>query len=127
MWMNGHVNPPAPPSVYPCKRCGVPVPAGIPACPQCGIHWPNVATGWLVINRTSKFTGFLNSVKVSVNGQPAGTVANGGSITLELPAGQHFVEVRGGLLSNSATVFIGPGQTTAFQMFFSEWGILGGG
>src|SRR4051794_9196349 len=119
--MNGPAYPPVPPSALPCKRCGAPVPHGIPQCPQCGVYWPNVPTGWLVINRETKFTGFLNSVKVTVNGQPTGVVSNGGNLTLELPAGQHFVEVRGGLLSNSASVFIAPGQTARYQMYFSEW------
>lgn len=56
-----------------------------------------------------------------------GEVRNGGSITLDLPAGQRRVEVSGGGLSNSAIISIADGQTTRYEMYFSVWGILGGG
>jgi hypothetical protein len=72
-------------------------------------------------------TGSMYAVQVFVDGELMGEVKNGGTITLELPAGKHKVEISGGMLSNSATIRISDGKTTRYQMYFSEWGFLGGG
>lgn len=72
-------------------------------------------------------TAAMYAVQVVVDGQLMGEVKNGGTITLDLPAGQHRVEVSGGGLSKAATVQIADGQTCRYQIYFSAWGILGGG
>ena len=114
-------------ALVPCKECGGQVADSAPTCPKCGVARPGAAIGKLVIIRSSAVTGGIYAVRVTVDGKLVGEVGNGGSITLELPAGQRRVEVKGGGLSNSAIIPIADGQTTRFQMYFSVWGILGGG
>lgn len=114
-------------ALVPCNECGGQVAASASTCPKCGVTRPGAATGKLVIMRSSAITGGMYAVHVVVDGQLMDEVKNGGTITLELPAGQHKVEVSGGGLSNSATVRIADGQATRYKMYFSAWGVLGGG
>lgn len=69
----------------------------------------------------------MYAVRVVVDGQLMGEVKNGGTLTLELPAGQRTVHVSGGGMSRDAIIGIADGQTTRYQMYFSTWGVLGGG
>jgi ribosomal protein L40E len=110
-----------------CKECGAKVAAAAPTCPKCGVSRPGAATGKLVIMRSSAMTAAMYAVQVVVDGQLMGEVKNGGTITLDLPAGQRKVEVRGGGMSRAASIRIVDGQTTRYQMYFSAWGFLGGG
>lgn len=110
-----------------CKECGVQVAQSAPSCPKCGSSRPGIKVGKLNIVRESKVTGIMYAVQVTVDGQPMGKIWNGGALTLELPAGHRQIDVRGGGLSRSTTVQIGEGQTSQYQMYFSEWGFLGGG
>jgi hypothetical protein len=77
--------------------------------------------------RSSAMTGGIYAVQIVVNGQLMGEVKNGGTIMLDLPVGLNKVQVSGGGLSNSSTVRIVDGQATRYQVYFSAWGILGGG
>lgn len=72
-------------------------------------------------------TGAMYAVQIMVDNQLMGEVNNGCTVTLELPAGHHEVEVSGGGLTRRATIRIVDEQTTYCQMYFSAWGILGGG
>lgn len=85
------------------------------------------STGTLVIMRASAMTAAMYAVEVILAGKVVGKVKNGGTLTVQLPAGQHQVQVRGGGLKNAATVRISGGKTTQYEMSFSMWGALGGG
>jgi RNA polymerase subunit RPABC4/transcription elongation factor Spt4 len=110
-----------------CKECGAQVAASAPTCPKCGGSRPGTTTGKLVIIRSSVMTGAMYAVQVVVDGQLMGKVKNGGTLTVELPAGQRTVKVSGGGMSRDATISIADGKTTRYQMYFSNWGFLGGG
>lgn len=88
---------------------------------------PALAFGKLEIIRSSAMTGAMYAVKVEVDGKTVGEIGNGGTLLLELPAGERNVRVRGGGMSRTATVNITTGQTTCYQTYFSELGLLGGG
>ena len=105
-------------ALTPCKECGAQVAASAPTCPKCGVSRPGAAMGKLVIVRTSAMTGAMSAVRVVVDGQLMGEVKNGGTLTLELPAGQHAVQVNGGAMSRDATIGIADGKTTRYQMYF---------
>ena len=77
--------------------------------------------------RSSAMTGAMYAVQVIVDGQLMGEVKNGDTLTLELPAGQRTVRVGGGGMSRDATIGIADGIATRYQMYFSNWGFLGGG
>jgi hypothetical protein len=94
---------------------------------MCGVSRPGGATGKLVIIRSSAMTGAMYAVQVVVDGQLMGEVKNGGTLTLELPAGHRTVQITGGGMSREASIAIADGETTRYQMYFSNWGFLGGG
>jgi hypothetical protein len=83
--------------------------------------------GQLVIVRSPAITGGKYAVQITIDGQPVGEVKNGGTVSFEMLAGAHKLDVRGGGLSNSAVVQIRDGQSTRYQMSFSAFGALGGG
>lgn len=111
-----------------CKECGAQVAESAPTCPKCGVTKPSGASGKLVIMRPSALTGAMHPIHVFVDGQVVGEVANGGTVTIELPVGQRQVEVRGhGGMSRSVAIDIRQGATVSYQLYFSSLGILGGG
>ncbi|MGZ5459943.1 MAG: hypothetical protein ACXW5U_10800 [Thermoanaerobaculia bacterium] len=69
----------------------------------------------------------MYAIQMTIDGQPAGEIKKGDSVTFDLLAGDHQVDVRGGGLSNSAAFQILDGQATRYEMYFSPFGILGGG
>ena len=109
-----------------CKECGTEVASSARNCPECGIAYPGGA-GQLTIVRSSAMTGAMYSVEITIDGQPVGEVKNGSTVTFDLLAGEHQLDVQGGGLSNSAVVRILDGQATKYQMSFSSLGVLGGG
>jgi hypothetical protein len=115
------------PGLVPCKVCGSQVAKAAPTCPKCGVSRPGAATGKLVLMRSSAVTGGIHPVEVRVDGELRGELRNGGQMTLELEAGPREVEVRGGGLSRSVAITITDGETQRYQLYFSAWGILGGG
>lgn len=97
------------------------------------------STGTLVITRLPKSTGLFHSVSVAIDGQYYGSVGGGfpiglldfatskkRSLTVNIPAGHHTVEVAGGLLKNSLSVNVQPGEKH-LTTFFSNLGVFGGG
>ena len=72
-------------------------------------------------------TGSMYAVQVAVDGDLVGEVDNGETFIAELTAGQHTVQVSGGGMSRDASITIGDGEETRYQMYFSNWGFLGGG
>lgn len=72
-------------------------------------------------------TAAMYAVQVVVDGLVMGEVKNGGTLTLELPASRRQVQVSGGMMTRNATIDIADGKTTRYQMYFSNWGFLGGG
>ena len=114
------------PNLTDCPDCGKSVSRQAKQCPHCGRPL-GTPVGKLVIVRLSAMTGSMYAVRVTVGGELFGEVKNGGQVTVELPDGKHKVKVAGGGLSNSAVVNIVGAKTTRFQMYFSEWGIFGGG
>ncbi|MBS0207577.1 MAG: DUF4339 domain-containing protein [Planctomycetes bacterium] len=98
------------------------------------------AHGTITIFREPSSTGFMYGLGVSVDGTAKGRVGGGllsglmdvamsrrHSITFELPAGEHVVDIAGGGLKRSSTILVEPGTTARFQAFFSNRGALGGG
>ena len=69
----------------------------------------------------------MHAVRVTVDGEFRGEVKNGGTLALDLPAGDRVVQVSGGGLSREVTVPVPDGKTVRFEMYFSAWGALGGG
>jgi len=69
----------------------------------------------------------MHVVRVSVDGEFMGEMKGGGTLTLDVAAGARVVEVSGGGLSRTVTVNIDDGKTVRFEMYFSNWGALGGG
>jgi len=110
-----------------CKVCGTQVAASALTCPNCGVSHPGAGIGKLAIIRTSAITGEMYAVQVFVDGELMGEVNDGTTLTLELPAGRHTAKVVGGGMSRQATIGIADGKTTRYQMYFSNWGFLGGG
>lgn len=115
------------PGLVPCKVCGSQVAKAAPACPKCGVSRPGAATGELVLMRSSAVTGGMHPVEVRVDGELLGELRNGGQMTLELETGPRAVEVSGGGMSRKVTVDVRDGETQRYQLYFSAWGILGGG
>jgi hypothetical protein len=137
--------------VCPCPHCGGGVPQeGVKVCMHCRreLHWQaghcgatiaearrladkaaasRAASGDVAIIRTSAMTGNGYNVQVFVDGQLAANIGNGKSVRLSLPAGRRVIEARGGGLSRKVTVDVLGGKTVSFRMYFSNWGILGGG
>ncbi len=114
------------PNLIDCPDCGKSVSRQAKQCPHCGRPL-GPPVGKLVVVRSSAMTGSMYAVRVTVGGELFGEVKNGGQLDIDLPAGRHEVKVRGGGLSNSAIIQIVDGKTTRYQMYFSEWGIFGGG
>ena len=83
--------------------------------------------GELDIFRTSAMTGAMYQVQLFVDGRLAGQINNGKSLRMKLPEGRRTIEARGGGLSRSVTVDVRVGATVRFKMYFSAFGILGGG
>ena len=70
----------------------------------------------------------MHSVQVIVDGKQVGEMKGEGySITLDLAPGKRVVEVGGGGLSRRIEVTIVEGEVLRYQMYFSVWGVLGGG
>jgi hypothetical protein len=86
-----------------------------------------IASGKLTLVRHGKATGFMFDVKVFVDDHPMVEIENGGRVTLDLPVGQRRVDVSAGGMTRSAIIDIRQGETVRYQVYFSEWGILGGG
>lgn len=97
------------------------------------------SSGTVVITRLPKSTGLLHSVRVMIDGQYHGSVGGGfptglldfvastkRSLSVDLPIGEHSVEVSGGFLTKTMTVNVSPGEKH-LTMFFSNLGALGGG
>ena len=114
-------------ALIPCKECGTEVADSALTCPKCGVNGPGTAAGRLAIIRSSKMNGAMYAVQVAVDGELVGEVNNGDTLFVELPAGQHTVQVSGGFMSRDASITIGDGEETRYQMYFSNWGFLGGG
>lgn len=115
------------PGLVSCKECGALVARSALACPQCGVAKPGMQMGKLIVHRLSGMTGAMYAVQIMVDNQLMGEIANGRTVTLELPVGQRAIEVSGGGMSRRATVTIADGQTTRCRLYFSAWGVLGGG
>ncbi len=79
------------------------------------------------ISRIATTTGCMYEVTVSINGQKAGAVSGDQSLILQLQPGAYVMKVAGGGLSNSLTLTVERNQPLEFEMYFSNWGILGGG
>jgi hypothetical protein len=109
-----------------CKECGAEVAGSAKTCPKCGVSYPGGA-GQFILWRKTALTGEMYAIQITIDGQPAGEIKKGGSVTFDLLAGDHQVDVRGGGLSNSAVFQIIDGQATRYEMSFSAFGILGGG
>ena len=109
-----------------CRECGNRVASSAKACPNCGIDYPGGA-GKLVLVRRAAITGSMYSVKVGVDGQPAGEIRNGSSLVVNLLAGDHQVAISGGGMSDSTFVTICDGQDACYELSFSALGLLGGG
>jgi len=69
----------------------------------------------------------MHVVRVSVDGEFMGEMKGGATLTLDVAAGARVVEVSGGGLSRTVTVHIDDGKTARYEMYFSNWGALGGG
>jgi hypothetical protein len=69
----------------------------------------------------------MHAVRVTVDGEFLGEVKNGGTLTLDIPAGQRVVQVSGGGMSREVTVSVEDGKTARYELYFSAWGALGGG
>ena len=110
-----------------CKECGGEVADSAPTCPKCGVVNPGKATGELIITRKGKAAGWGSAVQIVVDGQLVGEVKNSKMFQVKLSAGEHNVSVQGGGLSNKANIIIEESKATRYVMYFSEWGILGGG
>lgn len=111
-----------------CKECGAQISDAALACPRCGISHPSLTkAGKFAIYRKAGTTESVHPVQVVVDGKQAGEVRDGGNLTLDLPSGTHMIEVGGGRLSRRVEISIAEGQTLRYQMYFSAWGILGGG
>lgn len=87
---------------------------------------PDSAGVFLLLRRPSA-TGTINDVIVCVDGQPAGTLAEGDRLKVTLAPGSHSVKLAGGGLRRSSLVSIQAGQISQYETYFSNWGILGGG
>jgi hypothetical protein len=81
----------------------------------------------VTVSRTSTATGGMYEVEVAINGRRAGAVYGDQSLELQLRPGRYVMEVAGGGLSNSLKFTVEPGERLEFEMYFSNWGILGGG
>src|SRR5262249_43466021 len=68
-----------------CKACRARVAESAQTCPNCGVSNPGSAVGKLVIMRSSAMAGAMYVVRITVDGQPAGEVKDGATVTLELP------------------------------------------
>ena len=111
-----------------CKECSSEVSEAALLCPRCGISNPGLArTGTLIISRKSGTTGFMYSLQVVADGKQVGDLKSGVSFTLDLPAGEHAIQVAGGGLSKQVVVTVVEGQVLRYQTYFSAWGLLGGG
>jgi hypothetical protein len=72
-------------------------------------------------------TGAMYGIKIYVDEQLVGEIQNGETITLELPAGNRSAKVNGGGMSRNVTIPIVDLTMTRYQVYFSNWGFLGGG
>jgi DNA-directed RNA polymerase subunit RPC12/RpoP len=114
-------------ALVPCKECGAEVSPRALACPRCGVPRPGTEVGKLQIIRSSGLTGAMYAVRVEIDGEFMGELRNGGSLSLDLPVGCRIVEVSGGGMSRKVSVEVRDGKTARFELYFSAWGILGGG
>lgn len=121
--------PPAPPrlGLKPCKICGEQIAALAKSCPKCGIDRPGQRTGAIAVLRATSLTGIMYPISIAINGRPAGELPNGGQLSIELPAGSHRLEASGGMMTRSIEVQVVDGREERFQVYFSAWGVLGGG
>jgi len=111
-----------------CKECGAQISDAAPVCPRCGIAQPSLTkTGKLSISRKASVTGSQHFVQVVVDGKQVGEIRDGGNLTLDLAPGTRVIEVGGGGLSRRLEVSIVEGEVLRYQIYFSAWGILGGG
>ena len=77
--------------------------------------------------RSPATVGARVGVQVFVDGHLSGQVMNGGTLMLDLPAGPRTVQVTDGFVSRTETIKIEDGKAITYQMYFSNWGFLGGG
>ena len=111
-----------------CKECGNQVSDAAATCPHCGISLAEPQKlGQMVIRREWKLTGTMYSVEIIVDGKPHSHIKQNATISLELEAGKHSVQVVGGGLSREIQVNIVEGQTLRYKTYFSNMGALGGG
>ena len=88
---------------------------------------PTVSAGVFLLFRKQSATGSTFDVSVSVDGQPAGSLAEGDRLKVTLAPGSHTVKLAGGGLRRSSTIAIQASQISQYETYFSNWGILGGG
>ena len=66
----------------------------------------------------------MYAVRIVVDGQFMGEVKNGGSLTLDVSAGQRAVQATCGLISKTTTINITDGQTQRYEMYINWLNLL---
>ena len=84
-----------------------------------------IRTGTLTVSRVLAFNGMLISLKVFVDDRQMGEVRPGGSVSLELTAGQHSLRVGAwGYHSTTTTVQVPDGGTVRYETSLNFWGTI---
>ena len=76
-----------------CTECNGTVADTAPTCPHCGAPTPGGKTSKVVVSRKKAMTGFANSVEVMLDGLEIASLKNGQSISVDVAAGEHRLEV----------------------------------
>jgi LEA14-like dessication related protein len=80
-------------------------------------------TGTLKFTRENRYAGMLISMSVYIDDIMVGKVGNDQSVNFSLPAGQHYLQVKGGLaFSTSRELFVvKQGETEHWISEFTLW------
>ncbi len=83
-------------------------------------------TGTLKFTRENRYSGMLITMSIYVDDSMVGKVGNDQSLDFALPAGQHYLQVKGGLaFSTGKELFIvKPGETQHWMAEFTLWNTI---
>lgn len=74
-----------------CTKCGKEIPNDSKFCTNCGNSIKIKQKGKITFHRIEKYVACLVGISVNIDGKIAGSVANGGTLTVDVPIGNHKV------------------------------------
>lgn len=74
-----------------CTKCGKEIPNDSIFCTSCGNSIKNNKMGKITFHRLGRFAGCAVGISINIDGKKVGSVANDGTLIVDVPIGTHKV------------------------------------